>query len=172
MVFRRFHRTAGPLVLLAFLGVIAAFLVPYPRPNPTRTLPFIGSSNIAGTQQAMFLGPNEDDLTSSRLFNMTSTDRQIAQLVVHDLSGQISTSIVNASFDYLPNGKRRLLVPLPARTTNFSLQYMHRIRRGRAYNLNGPGPPKVLFVLPFGRNSYYESGPIAVSETEDPNTPN
>jgi hypothetical protein len=164
MVFRRFHRTAGPPLLLAFIGIIAAIVIPQFKQTPAHSLSFVGYADPANPTNAMFLAP-EIQTDGTRFLNLTSADRFRTRLTYRDRAGQLLTKAVRHEIDRMPSGKERMLVPIPPETTEFSMTHFYRVRRGKASNVAAPGPPKVLFVLPWGKTEVFESGVIRIAET-------
>jgi hypothetical protein len=169
MVFRRFHRTAGPPLLLAFVGIIAAIVVPQFKRPPAHSLSFVGYEDATNPTNAMFLFPRAPD-SRFQFLNLMSIDRQHTRLIYKDRSGHLFTNeAINAQFDLTSpgfgGGKRRMIVAIPPDAAEFSVTHFYRLRHGKASNTAGPGPPQTHFVIPWGKTVVFESGTIKIAET-------
>jgi hypothetical protein len=165
MVLRRFHRTLGPLLLLAAAGFLLSLLLLILKSEPEGRLAFAGFTNVAGVNRALFLlAPRKQE--DSRWFNMTSTDQQVCRLTYLEArGGSVQDEPVSASQDYAPNGWWRWSVPVPESATSICFAVEQRIRRGKIdpASLQGPGAPKVLYVLPWGRTERFRSEIVSVT---------
>jgi len=148
-------RTVWMIGLVAFLVFLAAVFLSRGEGVRPKALTLVGYTNMAGGTRALFSFERSDNWS---LFNLTSWEHQITQLVTKDKAGAVETNAA-AKMDFVWVGGDALVsVPIPANTTEYSVEYGHKQRQGRTRDTTGPGPPKTLFVLPWGKVELFRSG--------------
>ena len=163
MVFRRFHRTAGPVFLLAVVGIIVAIVLPMTKIKGAGVLPlqFAGYTNVAGELHVSFL------LTGKRgsgLFNLTSLDQQGGWVVFREASGQTRTNApISPIVDFASNAIPRIRLAVPTNAVEYSVTFFQRVRKGRMSNGTGSSPASAQFLIPWGTIERYESGTIRLT---------